>query len=100
MANIVCKLVKKLAVSATDTDRILTHIEKLDLMTDEWTRPQAAWKTFGMVRPIATTALTYRLTSHDAPYLQPAQRRKLPLATCDDELMAAALHAGIPIYQP
>jgi predicted nucleic acid-binding protein len=34
-------------------------------------------------------ALTYRLTSYDAAYLELALRRNLPLATLDAELVAA-----------
>ena len=42
-------------------------------------------------------ALSYRLTSYDATYLELAIRLNLPLATLDDELVRAAGAAGVPL---
>jgi len=42
-------------------------------------------------------ALSYRLTSYDAAYLELAIRLNLPLATLDDELVRAAGAAGVPL---
>jgi predicted nucleic acid-binding protein len=42
-------------------------------------------------------AVAYRLTSYDAAYLELALRRKLPLATLDQDLIRAAKAAGISI---
>ena len=39
-------------------------------------------------------AVTYRLTSYDAAYLELAIRKKLPLATLDTELISACKSAG------
>jgi predicted nucleic acid-binding protein len=39
----------------------------------------------------------YRLTMYDAAYLELAQRRKLPLATLDQELIKAAKAAGVTL---
>ena len=38
-----------------------------------------------------------RLTVYDAAYLELAQRRRLPLATLDAELRAAAIAEGVPL---
>jgi predicted nucleic acid-binding protein len=43
-------------------------------------------------------AVTYRLTSYDAAYLELAMRKKLPLATLDDELRKACISAGVSIF--
>jgi predicted nucleic acid-binding protein len=40
----------------------------------------------------------FRLTLYDAAYLELAQRRKLPLATLDQELRAAAQAVGTKIF--
>jgi predicted nucleic acid-binding protein len=40
-------------------------------------------------------ALSYRLTSYDAAYLELAIRLNLPLATLDDELIRAGRAAGV-----
>jgi predicted nucleic acid-binding protein len=39
-------------------------------------------------------AVAYKLTSYDAAYLELALRRRLPLASLDDELRQACLNAG------
>jgi predicted nucleic acid-binding protein len=38
------------------------------------------------------------LTSYDAAYLELAMRKKLPLATLDDELRKACISAGVSIF--
>ena len=45
----------------------------------------------------ARLAERYRLTSYDAAYLELAQRRKLPLATVDVELIKAAKALGMTL---
>ena len=42
-------------------------------------------------------ALTYRLTSYDAAFLESALRRSLPLATLDDDLIRASKAAGVTV---
>jgi predicted nucleic acid-binding protein len=42
-------------------------------------------------------AREYRLSFYDAAYLAVAQRNRLPLATLDKALQAAALAAGVPL---
>jgi len=42
-------------------------------------------------------AVTYRLTSYDAAYLELALRRGLPLATLDAELITACGRAGVAV---
>ncbi len=42
-------------------------------------------------------AVTHRLTSYDAAYLELARRLGLPLATLDAELIAVCRHTGVPL---
>ena len=42
-------------------------------------------------------AVTYRLTTYDASYLELALRRAVPLATLDNDLIAACRQAGVPV---
>jgi predicted nucleic acid-binding protein len=55
-------------VDRDGTDRILTDVHRL--------------------------AITYRLTSYDAAYLELTIRKRLPLATLDDKLIRACKSAG------
>jgi predicted nucleic acid-binding protein len=45
----------------------------------------------------ATLAAAFRLTVYDAAYLELAQRRRLPLASLDQDLRKAALSTGIQV---
>lgn len=45
-------------------------------------------------------ATFHRLTSYDAAYLELALRRNLPLATLDDELLAACKTADLQAFAP
>lgn len=47
---------------------------------------------------IMSLARAYKLSSHDAAYLELAVREGLPLATLDENLLKAAKKADIAIY--
>ena len=66
----------------------LADLALLDITTDPQTDNQAWADTLLL-------ADRYRLTLYDAAYLELARRRQLPLATLDQELVAAARAAGI-----
>ena len=66
----------------------LADLALLDITTDPQTDNQA-WADTLLI------ADRYRLTLYDAAYLELAHRRQLPLATLDQELVAAARTAGI-----
>ena len=46
-------------------------------------------------RQALATARAFRLSAYDAVYLDLAQQRRLPLATLDERLRAAAAQAGV-----
>ncbi len=48
-------------------------------------------------RETAYLAETHRLTAYDATYLELARRLRLPLATADKPLIAAAVATGAPL---
>ena len=54
----------------------------------------AAW----LGQQILPLARAHRLTAYDAAYLELAGREGLPLATTDVDLKAAALAAGVPLF--
>ena len=71
-------------------DTTLADLSLLPISTDPETGNQA-WN--------ATLQLAHRnrLTLYDAAYLELAQRRRLPLATLDSDLRAAAMAEGVPL---
>jgi len=46
---------------------------------------------------VLNLAREYGLTTYDAAYLELAMRERIPLATLDDDLRAAARRAGVPM---
>jgi predicted nucleic acid-binding protein len=69
----------------------LTLLQALPITTDEETASQAWRESIHLAR-------MHLLSVYDAAYLELAVRRRLPLATLDDKLTAAA--AGIDAYKP
>jgi predicted nucleic acid-binding protein len=49
---------------------------------------------------VLSVARAHRLSAYDAAYLELALRRRLPLATLDNQLKAAAATAGIAAFAP
>jgi predicted nucleic acid-binding protein len=76
-----------------DVDQSLADIEKL--------LGQAIERDSGLVsaRQALTTARAFRLSGYDAVYLDVARRERLPLATLDEELRAAATQAGVALVR-
>lgn len=52
-----------------------------------------------LVRQSLTTARAFQRSAYDSVYLDLARRVKLPLATLDDQLRAAAGQAGVALLR-
>ena len=89
MANGLAVAERRGIVTATDVDQSLTDIEHLLGQAIE-TDPALI-----SVPQALTTARTFRLSAYDAVYLEVARRERLPIATLDEELRAAATRAGV-----
>lgn len=75
--------------SAADASHFLGILGALAIETDQETGANAMSITLALARG-------HGLTLYDAAYLELAMRRKLPLATLDQELRKAARRAGVP----
>ncbi len=73
---------------APKADQFIAELQALNIRADD----ESATRIFSDVHRLA---LAYRLTSYDAAYLEVAQRRSLPLATLDDDLLRASGRAGV-----
>jgi predicted nucleic acid-binding protein len=71
-------------------DATLADLSLLPISTDPETDRQAWNATLQL-------AHRHRLTLYDAAYLELAQRRRLPLATLDSDLRAAAMVECVPL---
>ena len=91
IANVVAKVEAKGIVSEADSQRFISLMGQLELVTDIETTAHALGDTLNLAR-------RYRLSAYDAAYLELALRRGLPLATLDADLAQAATRAGLPTF--
>jgi predicted nucleic acid-binding protein len=91
VANVVAKVESKGLVSEADSQRFITLMGRLNLVTDQATAAHALGDTLNLAR-------RYKLSAYDAAYLELALRTGLPLATLDAGLAKAATTAGVPIF--
>jgi predicted nucleic acid-binding protein len=87
VANSLTVAVRRSRIDVEFRRAALADLAHLDITTDEHTNSHAWSDTLHL-------ADRFRLTLYDAAYLELAQRRKLPLATLDQELRAAAQAVG------
>ena len=74
-------------ITAQRVTNFLTNIAALSIFVD--------MDGIGRILPdVHQLAVTYRLTSYDATYLELALRKNLPLASLDEDLRKACLKAG------
>ena len=91
VANSLTVAVRRNRIDMEFRQSALADLAVLDITVDQQTDAQAWADTL-------TLADRYGLTLYDAAYLELAQRRKLPLATLDAALLAAAKAAGVPTF--
>jgi len=90
VANSLTLAVRRKRIPPSVRDQLLMHLQKLDIATDMVTHIHAWTATIGL-------ADLHGLTIYDAAYLELAQRRRLPLATLDKALVAAARQSGVAV---
>jgi predicted nucleic acid-binding protein len=100
MSNMLCKYARKNNLSMAQLEPHLASLASLPITTFEWTLTKAAQKKMGAMRKMTQLAIAQGLSSYDAQYLHLAIHTGLPLASCDAQLCASALEAGVAIYQP
>jgi predicted nucleic acid-binding protein len=82
VANSLTVAVRRERVSQDFRDDVLKALQELNISVDSDT---------------AANAWSAGLTVYDAAYLELAQRRRLPLATLDQDLAKAARAAGVEV---
>ena len=91
MANGLAVAERRGILTAADANQSVTDIEQLLFRTIESTAD------FVSVRQALTTAVTFQISAYDAVYLDTARRERLPFATLDRRLLAAAGQAGVAL---
>lgn len=77
-------------LTALRVDEFLATLNNLNITVD----PDSSDR---ILTDVHRMAVTHRLTSYDASYLELALRKNLPLATLDNELIAAGKAAGVAL---
>lgn len=88
VANSLAVAVRRGRIDAEFRRAALADLALLDITTDQHTDSHAWGETLSL-------ADRFRLTIHDAAYLELAQRRTLPLASLDQELRNAGWALGV-----
>jgi predicted nucleic acid-binding protein len=91
MANGLVGAERKRILTAAEASRCLTNLELLLAQCIETS------SVFATMRQALTTARAFQLSAYDAAYLDTARDEKLPLATLDKSLRAAAESSGIEL---
>jgi predicted nucleic acid-binding protein len=91
IANVVAKVESKGIVTEADSQRFITLLGRLNIVTDPATAAHALGDTLNLAR-------RYKLSTYDAAYLELALRAGLPLATLDAGLTKVAAKAGVLIF--
>lgn len=93
MSNGLVVAERRSILTPADVDQAIVDIEQIVAQavdTDSMVVP---------VRQSLTTARAFQLSAYDTVYLDLARRVKLPLATLDDQLRAAAGQAGVALLR-
>jgi predicted nucleic acid-binding protein len=90
-ANVVAKIESKGVVTEADSQRFISLLGRLNIVTDQVTAAHGLGDTLNLAR-------RYRLSAYDAAYLELALRTGLPLATLDAALAKAATSAGVHVF--
>ena len=93
VANVLQVGIRRGRHAADFRDRVLADLSEFPIHVDSETARQAWGAT-------ARLAEHHRLTVYDAAYLELALRRRLPLATLDDQLPRKQNSAGGTSWQP
>ena len=90
VVNVLAMAEKRRRIAAADASNFLHLLAALDIQTDH----ETAARAFDHLPPLCRS---HGLTSYDAAYLDLAVRRRLPLASLDDDLRQAAIGLGIQV---
>lgn len=88
MANVLLVGERRGRITQAQTSQALLLLDALDIVVDDNTENKAFSATLALGRK-------HGLAAYDAAYLELAMRLKLPLATLDERLAAAANHCGV-----
>jgi len=83
---------RKKRLSEADSTRFIALLTELPIIIEQ--EPPER-----MIKEILALAREHKLSSYDASYLYLAMRKGLPIATIDNNLLAAAKRSHVPVVK-
>jgi predicted nucleic acid-binding protein len=93
MSNGLAVAERRSILSPANIDQALLHIEQIVSQRVDTS------SAFVSTRQSLATARAFKLSAYDAVYLDLARQERLPLATLDERLRAAASQAGVELLR-
>lgn len=90
VANVLVMAERRKRISTADATQFVSLLGDLDIQVDE----EVPVRAFDHVLPLSRG---HALTSYDAAYIELAIRRRLPLASLDDDLRRVAIRLGVQV---
>ena len=90
VANVLVMAERRRRIAAADAAQFIKLLGSFDIQVDE----ETPIRVFDHVVPLSRS---HALTSYDAAYVELAMRRRLPLASLDDDLRQVAIRLGVPV---
>lgn len=90
VANVLAMAERRRRISASRSDEFVQLLRFLEIEVDD----DVSGRAFDHLLPLCRA---HKLTSYDAAYLDLAVRRRLPLASLDEDLRAAAEELGVSL---
>ena len=90
VTNVLATAERRKRITPAKSTEFLTLLMAMDIEVDD----KAAGRAFEHLLPLCRS---HGLTSYDAAYLELALRRRLPLASLDDDLRAGAKALGVEV---
>lgn len=91
VANVLATSLRRKVLTASKVDRFRDLLARLPVQLEVMDRDVA-------LGPVLQLARKHQLASYDAAYLEVARRGRLPLATLDKALRAAAKAEGVALF--
>ena len=92
LCNVLLVAERKKRIGEADSARFIALLTELPIIVDQ--EPPER-----MIKEIFALARKHKLSSYDASYLDLAMRKGLPIATLDNNLLAAAKRSKVPIIK-
>ncbi len=93
LVNVLCVAQRKKRLIKAEAKRFITLVKSLPIRVEHHSPEEVFSSIFDI-------AVSQKLSSYDASYLELAVRESVPIATLDESLRRAARRCGVPVLKP